>query len=585
MRVALSALLLAATACGIPLEQSTAGPVNACETSAECGAELVCADIGTGRSCVTKSAKLKGLILEIRPAADSQLGASVSHLIALAEQGVELPFEVSAGHVTTFDPRVPEPAHVEGTVSLTDDLYCDGQVNVGEFPLKVSFRRVAPFPGLPDQEYSTTSEPDDLGHQKFQIEIPSGDYDIYLLPQPYQSCAEVPPPIFSPNQHVQKLRRLPIVGEAPAVLGGTVQVPRDVSVDGWFLDAVEPVTGRVISQVATLAQGPLQLHADFLIKYYLPSDATNPSRLAPLIRLRPKDGDPRPTVYWDVSALALQGSTTNIRLTLSDLDAVPRRVEGRTLDADGKPVSATIRIQSAKIAGELANAAYKLQVDTDGNGLFRVDLLPGDYRFFARPLSDMTRAEIEAAFKLPEGVGCFCGQSITIPGTATLRGSVHGPAGQAMNGAEVFAVPTTTDPTTYLGLVLGPDPLLPRQASTTVRSDGFAFGADAGEFDFSVRPPSGSLYPWLVLSRLGVPPIFSAPVTDLGALTVPYPAVLEGVVRDASNAPLGDTMVRAWLPVEDPNAPGTVDGMIQIGETRAGPDGAYVLPLPPSTSQ
>jgi hypothetical protein len=580
-RAALLAWLPLSVACSIPLEDLASGPVNACDDALECGAGATCADVGTGRACVTTSASLKGLILEVRPAAASRLGAEVSYLIDLAGQQFELPFQKTSGHVHSFDPRVPAGAHVDGTLDLTAVSYCDGWVSGGDFPVTVTFRRVAPFPGLPDQEYSTTSAPDGPGHQKFEIELPTGDYDIHLLPQQHEACAEVPPPIFLPNQHVPERRTLSIVGTAPQVLQGTIEVPQNVSIDGWSIDAVEPVTGRVISQVATLAQSASQTSADFLIKYY----SADPNAFAPLIRLRPKDGDPRPTVYWDVSALALQGSTANIRLTLSQLQAVARRVEGRTLDAGGNPVLATIRIQSAKIAGEVANAAYKLQADTDANGIFRVDLPPGDYRIFARPISDTTKATAETGFKLPEGSGCFCGQSIIIPSTGTLRGSVHGPAGESMDGAEIFAVPATTDPTTYLGRVLGPDPLLPRQASTTLVSDVFAFGADPGEFNFSVRPPRGSVYPWFVLWRLGVPSVYSAPITDLGPRTVSYPAVLQGVVRDGSNAPLGDTMVRAWLPVADSSAPDKVAGVIQIGETRSGPDGAYVLPLPPSASQ
>jgi hypothetical protein len=153
-----------------------------------------------------------------------------------------------------------------------------------------------------------------------------------------------------------------------------------------------------------------------------------------------------------------------------------------------------------------------------------------------------------------------------------------------MDGASVVAVPSLGDVTNYLNQVLNPEPLLPRQASGVLRNGAFSIGVDPGEFDFSVRPTPGSAYPWLVRPRLVVPPTDAA-VIDL-ELAMSYPAVLQGVVRDASSGDrLADAAVVAWLPVERKTAQGTVTGVIQIGETRSESDGSYVLPLPPSTSR
>ena len=76
-----------------------------------------------------------------------------------------------------------------------------------------------------------------------------------------------------------------------------------------------------------------------------------------------------------------------------------------------------------------------------------------------------------------------------------------------------------------------------------------------------------------------------APVSDLDPMTVPYPAILEGVIRAPSGESLSGTVVRAWVPVKDPSDAGKAIGLIQIGETLAGPNGSYVLPLPPSISE
>ncbi|XYH97626.1 carboxypeptidase-like regulatory domain-containing protein [Sorangium sp. So ce1128] len=594
VRVALLACLSGSTACSIPLEAMESGSMNACDSSTECGAGATCADVGGQRACVSTSAHLDGLILEVRPRASRALSAEVSHLLDL-DAGSGFPPHDAAGQVRSLDLGIPAPARVNATVRL-GGVYCGGLAGA-QFPVRVEFRRVAPVLGLPAQSYSTASEPEvepedpaqadqepeDASGQKFQIAIPTGNYHIYLVPQAYLDCSDdVPPPIFLPNQPIPEQWNLGINADDPAVLQGSLQVPQGVRVDGWKLDLVDPLTGSVISQVDVLAQREPQqpgtpTQVEFSVKFYWTDNEKSP-----LIRLRPKEGDPRPTVYWELAAIALQGSTGNLNLSLLQLDAAARRVEGRTVDAQGNPVLSAVRIQSANI-DRAPTAAYKLDTETDANGLFRADLPPGEYVIFARPINDTTKATARQPLKFPAGDDCFCGQSVLIPEAGTLRGHVQGPLGELMDGASVLAVPSVGEVTTYLGQVLAPEPLLPRQASGFLHKGSFSLGADPGEFDFSVRPRPGSTYPWLVRPRLAVSATDAA-VTELD-LTMPYPAVLQGGVRDGSGAPLDDAAVVAWLPVESKTAQGTVKAAIQIGETRSKPDGSYVLPLPPSTSR
>ncbi|MGK3988574.1 carboxypeptidase regulatory-like domain-containing protein [Sorangium sp. So ce136] len=593
VRVALLACLSGSAACSIPLEATDSSSMNACDSSTECGAGATCAEVGGQRACVSTSAHLDGLILEVRPRASRALSAEVSHLLDL-DVGSGFPPHDAAGQVRFLDLGIPAPARVNATVRL-GGVYCGGFAGT-QFPVRVEFRRVAPVLGLPAQSYSTASEPDvepeaamdqepesAIG-QKFQIAIPTGNYHIYLVPQPYLDCGDdVPPPILLPNQLIPEQWNLGINADEPAVLQGSLQVPQGVRVDGWKLDLVDPLTGSVISQVDVLAQGELQepgtpAQVEFSVKFYWPD-----KEKSPLIRLRPRDGDPRPTVYWELASVALQGSTANLSLSLLQLDAAARRVEGRTVDnTRSNPVLSAVRIQSVNI-DRAPTAAYKLDTETDANGLFRADLPPGEYVIFARPINDTTKATARQSLKFPAGDDCFCGQSVLIPEAGTLRGRVQGPLGELMDGATVLAVPSVGEVTPYLGQVLTPEPLPPRQASGVLRKGSFSLGVDPGEFDFSVRPRPGSTYPWLVRPRLAVSATDAA-VTELD-LAVPYPAVLQGGVRDASGAPLGDAAVVAWLPVESKTAQGPVRAVIQIGETRSMPDGSYVLPLPPSTSR
>lgn len=577
-RAALLPWLLSSAACAVPFENADPMPVNACDSAFACSPEATCAEVGRRFACVSTAARLPGLILEIRPRAMRDRDGEVSYLISLADQGFAFPSQAPDGQVHRFDPTVPALASVKTTLRLAG-TYCDGRVSGDRFPVKAEFRRVPSFQGLPAQSYTSLSQPESAGGQRIELAIPTGDYHLYLVPQAHEDCVDdLPPPIFLPNQSVPEVWAPPISAEAPRVLEGNLQVPQNMSVHGWKLDLVDSLTGSVISQVDVLEQDALDPRVKFKVKFYW----TDPKAYTPIIRLRPAEGIPRPTVYWELVGVALQGSTANVNLSLSDVDAGARRVEGRVLDRHGRPVHATIRIQSATISPNASTAAYKLDTETDADGAFHADLPPGEYRLFAQPLSDTTKAITQEILHLPAGDGCYCGQSILMPDSATMGGRAHGPAGEMMDGAGVFATPAIVNVPRFLDRVLGPEPLLPRQASTTLRQGEFAFDIDPGEFDFSVRPPSGRGYPWLVKPRLSVPP--GAEDTELGALTLPYPAVLQGILRDAAGAPLGDALVKAWLPIEAPRANGSPAGVIQIGEVRSGPDGSYVLPLPPSTS-
>ncbi|WP_437876432.1 carboxypeptidase-like regulatory domain-containing protein [Sorangium sp. So ce513] len=580
LRAALLACLPGAMACSIPLAMSEAGPTNACDTSVDCGAGATCAEVGGQHACVSTSAQLDGLILEVRPRPSHELGAEVSHLLDVAAGGSFSPHD-AGGQVRSLDLNIPAPAHVDATLRI-GGTYCD-RVAGGQFPVRVELRRIAPVLGLPAQSYTAFSEPDGADGQKFQLAIPTGDYHIYLVPQAHPECADdIPPPIFLPSQSIPEVWKLGVNAEAPAVLQGNLQVPGGLSVDGWRLDLVDPLTGSVISQLDRLEQPDpgepgTVMQVGFGLKFYW----TDKDK-SPLIRLRPKDGEPRPMVYWELASIALQGSTGNLDLSLLQLDAAARRVEGRTVDANDNPVLSAVRIQSADI-DRAPTAAYKLDTETDADGLFRADLPPGEYVVFAQPINDTTKARAMQLLKFPASEDCYCGQSVVIPDAGTLRGRVRGPAGELMDGAGVFAVPSPGEVKTYLGQVLRPEPLLPRQASGVLRNGAFSIGADPGEFDFSVRPTPGSTYPWLVRPRLAVA-ARDAAVTEL-ELTMPYPAVLQGVVRDESGAPLGNATVVAWLPVQNDAAQGAAARVIPIGETRSAPDGSYVLPLPPSTSR
>ena len=584
--LAAAALLAASAGCGIPLAELASAPLNACESSSDCTAGGVCAAVGSGNACVSTDADLAGLLLEIRPAADSPYGANVTYIIDAAAQGTALQDAAPGGQVRGFDPRLPELARVNGKLRLDADAPdCGASAQDGSFPATVLFTPVLPYLGLNVEPYKAepTAETDAGGNllgYSFHADVPAGLYDLHLVPQPPEGCAKVPPPIALPAQEITGNTAINIEAAMPVKLSGTLQVPQRQSVEGWFLEVVESEHGNVISEVQTLQQE----NPEFAL-LDLNFDWTYRDGYTPLIRLRPPEGSALPTLHWDLSAVGLSGPDS-LSLSLSDLNAAPRHVEGQVLDTAGAPVIASVQIQSAAISGDVSSTArYKLETETDEEGVFAADLPPGKYRVIARPTADPTKAISEEEIVVLTGDGCFCGQSITVPERSTLRGSVQGPAGESMSSAYVVVTPSLSSTTRYLDEVLALGSLQPREQSMPLQAAAFALPVDPGEFDFSVRPADGSLYPWLVRSRLSVAPADISPVTDLDPMTIPYPAVLQGVIRSPSGTSLAGAVVRAWVPVKEPSGAGKVVGLIQIGETLAGLDGGYVLPLPPSISE
>lgn len=586
-RLAAAALLAAsAVGCGIPLAELSTGPINACESTSDCAAGGVCAAVDTGNACVSTDADLAGLLLEIRPAAGSPYGANVTYIIDVAEQGTALQDSAPDGQVRRFDPRLPELARVSGKLQLDPDaLDCGPSVRGGSFPATVLFTPILPYLGLNVEPYKASLEveiDDDgklLGYS-FQADVPSGAYDLYVAPQPPEGCTKVSPPISLPAQQIMGNTAINIIADAPVKLSGTLQVPETDSVEGWFLEVVESEHGNVISEIQTLQQE----NPEFAL-LDLNFDWTYRKGYTPLLRLRPPEGSALPTLHWDLSAVGLSGPDS-LSLSLSELNAAPRHVEGQVLDAAGTPVIASVQIQSAAISGDVSSTArYKLETETDEEGVFAADLPPGKYRVIARPTADATKAISEEEIVVLPGDGCFCGQSITVPERSMLRGSAQGPLGESMSSAYVVVTPSLSSTTRYLDKVLALEPLQPREQSMPLQTTAFALPVDPGEFDFSVRPADGSLYPWLVRSRLSVSAADIAPASDLDPMTVSYPVALQGVIRAPSGGSLSESVVRAWVPVKEPSGTGRVVGLIQIGETLAGSDGGYVLPLPPSISE
>lgn len=569
-----AALLSTAGACSVPLEDAGFGPKNTCSTNEDCGPEGACATLPSGSACVAKSADLQGIVFEVRTLSSSS-GSTISRVLA---EGLTLRGEEPNGVVAEHNLALPPLVAFEGsaTAYLPTSVQCSG---IDEsIPVEIELRTQAPYEGL-DETYkgaSTTAE--DSSHS-FDLKVPPGLYDVIVKPV---SCdGEAPtPPHFVANVDVAVDTTFNVQMPQPAALKGTLEVPPEQDIEGWTLEVVEPSRGVVVSQSAVLSRDDV---VDGVLQ--IPSIADAQDGLlynwagAPIIRLRDKDGVL--TVHWPMATVDLDGDNI-VALRLYDLEVVPKSIEATVVDDLGGPVVASVVIQSTGLTGSAnQNASFEVRTTTSEDGLFVVDLVPGNYRVQAFPVANQGVAAVEADWEIKASDLC-CGRTITVPPQSTLQGVATTPLGQSMANAPAEARPSAAGIDSYLDLVFDVDALTPTAATTTLDATGMFFlGVDPSTYDFFIKPPAGTNFPWYVRPSTLVASGDQATL-DLGAVTVRYPAVLVGRVSTAEGVPTG-AVVRAWLPLTiNDGENGFAERVVQIGEAVADDFGTYTLALPPS---
>lgn len=596
----LAALLVAG--CGLPLE--TAAPVvrNSCAATSDCGDGAACAPVRGHKTCVATSIDLAGLILEVRPSPGAAVAPETSYLIDPANPGMnefsQDPFQVRgtnpAGIVQSFDLRLPKLVTVARGLVQANETDAKTTCTLGQASVAadVELQRVSSYVGLPPARYSATTSAvtvDAAPANAFHIAVPPDTYHVYVAPKVSaaagSSDCQLPalPPAYFPSQLIAHDADLNITLPPLKHLAGTLEVPKGASVGGWRAELVEPGSGKIISTLATLS-GDAGTTVDFQLDYYWTFKAS------PILRLRPPSEVVGPTVYWELASVDLSGGG-QVALTLYELDAQPKHIEAGVVDSDGAPVAASIEIQSTSLSG-LTNASYRFTTETTSDGAFTADLPLGDYRVLARPTLDRGLASSQAltmdSWTIRAEDLC-CGRTVELIDRAELGGRVVDGLGRPITLASIVASPSLPGPLGYLANALGLSPVLPREATAQPDADGvFTLAVDAGQFDLSVRPPSGSLFPWIVRSRVSIAPASGdGPArSDLGDLVGEFPAVVLGTIEDSSGSPIAGAVVRAWLPLADPitnaDSAGTV---IQVVEATTDSQGRYVLPLPTSIAR
>ncbi|MBI4952361.1 MAG: hypothetical protein HY908_10035 [Myxococcales bacterium] len=572
---------LGSAACGLPMADRAEEVVNQCSTSDTCGPTGVCVD-GT---CVSTRADLGGLSLQLDLPTTSPYGPGTSTLLELGAKGLAPVGEEPSGFVVPLDLVHPGLVAVSATMTLATpipagcELYAasaDVSPTTHAVPMKLVLQPTDAARGLSLHAYTADAEADNVASAL----VPAGRYDVYAswtdhLPEADKGLlagCDIPPVLLLDQT----------LGDAHVAVSLTVGEPQRISGDfqsfdltGWTIDLVDNEGGRVIAAEQTLGA---------------PSNGTTSFELASWVELRPlavlrltppESAPAMPTIVWKLDAADVDGDN-HVSFDLAPLAGqAPVLLEGTVLDEHGgEPLGAQVVVQSLAFAEPIGqNQAFQTSASTDGYGNFTLSLLPGTYLVSALP-SDATLALSQQQLVL--SAQSLPGHTVLVQPKSTIGGRATTSLGPA-SGIAVSFQPSASPPGTFIENLLAASAVGPSSATASTAADGsFSAALDPGVFDLSLRPSAGSGFPWLVRSRLTILP--EQPAADLGELGVTNPVVLTGVVRAPDGTPLGNALVRAWLPIAT-SAQAGKETVLQIAETIAGVDGSYRLNLPASTSQ
>ncbi len=600
-RVGLAALVLLAGCRISALEGAEyVGPKNRCELGCPTGSQCV------EDRCVAEQTSYP-LTIDATPPTSSSYAPGVTFTVTVDDK-----------RGGSRDLKLPETATV---VAALD--------SGAEIPLRLRLERVGAVPGAPASTFEAKSIAKST--RTPPLSIPAGDYYVFVAPA--DESADLPPVqlraedksalvvTFAPGP--QELR----VAYAPSSFRSVEVALHDNSPDGGSLltlpkDArdvyvLDDTTGRIASTVGHTCGTPA-----------LAKSVT--------LRLAPELAGHRYTLRVAPAAKPCSSSTPPVRATL-DFDLQALDVEGRgnkvvlqTPTDRTVLVSGLVRAfkQPIAIEGDLVLRSVKLEDDAKAgrawstvnvrinrDGTFRDIVLPGTYRADIIPSPDVRFPSSDFAIcvdcKVPSQ------DPTAAPGARAVEFKIDGnnaltfdevPKRVALVGDAVgfdgalFTLGTWEASSSTSGALatLAGTRMLTRAQSGLLRilEDGKTGaqwnisapdpleqiggrGLDPGVYDFVVRTPEASGYPWIVRPRLE---ITANAKFDLGTMQASPPVVFTGRVVDPAGAPIARATIRARALIgeNDPKKPAL--GAMLVGETRADENGNYRLIVPSTLS-
>jgi hypothetical protein len=263
-------------------------------------------------------------------------------------------------------------------------------------------------------------------------------------------------------------------------------------------------------------------------------------------------------------------------------------------------------LRSQQLAPEVdakkGHAFVELTADVGASGAFFVDkALAGTYRAVVVPGSSVRFGA------LPYAICVDCtvtSQDPTaLPGTRTVDFDI-GPGKPPLDFQLARRVQVTVGAAGFDGALFGlgtfeadgsnavslttasGTKLLTRSASGTVaitqtagtdKTWNVAPSLDPGVYDFVIRTPEASGYPWIVMPSIQVKP---APKLDLGVVKATAPVVFSGQILDPNGRAVPRATVRVRALIDDKNPANPPGAAVLVGETRADDAGNYRIAVP-----
>jgi hypothetical protein len=280
LRIAVTAgSALIVSACGVPLEGTTAPLANQCTSESDCGATGTCHE----GMCVSTLADLPAVLLQVQLPTTAPYGAGSSTLLDPESAGVILQGESPTGYWQAHDLVVPALVHITNARLQVSPVPegCSTAAD-GSLPVSVQLQPAEAPVGLPLPIYSGKSSLVGTGldaRYECALEVPAGTYDVFLQvdrgsteDDPNAGCA-LPPVLLTGHDLEGDELAINVTVSAPTHLTGVVAGLSWRTATGGRSRRRRPLDGTRSARAPTRA---------------LPCRASSPRRpLAALPRRRP----------------------------------------------------------------------------------------------------------------------------------------------------------------------------------------------------------------------------------------------------------------------------------------------------------
>ncbi|HVJ14288.1 MAG TPA: hypothetical protein VM686_02560 [Polyangiaceae bacterium] len=612
-RSAFAGALLCSIGCSVAVLDDAASEeaINECQDQGDCATGL-CVD---GR-CQARQGFFSTILVEVSPPASGDpafAGVSYLHrLDALKLEGEQR--EIRLAQTAKVTGTVKFDPYVVGTEGETCPLSFGADqpglsvlADPAGIPAAVSFTPSDRILGVASTKYNAEVdisgladvEPQQADPLSFDIDLPPGDYDIYIRPRaPTANGCAIPPTLLRRFnvQPSELMLNLPLPPSATFALTINMPAGTKTSLKGWTVDMLDPHTGLVISTQSVLGAPSIGTHVQYETQIAY-SPVTLREGESEFVRLAPPQGVDAPTIVLDRSGLSIFTQGAGVIEEFSGYPE-PVTVEGQlTLAGVAEPTPGTVTVVSTSLEGVgdgvFASFVRSAEVDDDGN--FTMNLLPGKYHVYAWPASSAvsTSAASQTEWEISAEPALQAGKTVELLPPAHVTGIAYLPVqGEPATGASVTAIASPRDVQVDLltRAAQGNLATAPAAQNAVVDGDGFFdVQADPGVFDISVRPPVGSGFAWYVASQVHVQPAATPELMEqrLGSYNLPLPVPYSGKVVWSSGTdslPIGEALLRAYVYLDENNAytgdPTRAAAVVQIGETRADADGNFELLIP-----